>query len=102
MNMNFIFSVSARFKKERTTAIFMVTIISVIYPIRAHIHSNHNHLLDLGDAFASGVFLGAALFHLLPESIHYFQQMRPDLHYPMAELLAAGGFLLLLFLERLS
>ena len=78
--------------------------MAVFYPIRAKARANlhHNHFLDFGDAFASGVFLGAALFHMLPEASGSFRQLFPDVHYPMAGLLCAGGFILLLFLERLS
>lgn len=83
--------------------IFIVTLIAVFYPIRAKAHLHHDHhLLDFGDAFASGVFLGAALFHMLPEASHHFAQSIPNFHYPLAGLLCACGFLLLLFLERLS
>jgi zinc transporter 1/2/3 len=78
--------------------ILIVTLISVIIPFKAHRHPKHHHLLDLGDAFASGVFLGAALFHLLPEASHYFSDDR----FPAAGFLCAAGFILLLFLERLS
>lgn len=82
--------------------IFIVTLISVIYPIRARIYPSHNRILELGDAFASGIFLGAALFHMLPDAITDFAQWNPRSHYPFAESICAAGFLLLLFLERLS
>lgn len=82
--------------------IFSTTIVAVVYPIRIHARSAHNHLLDFCDAFASGVFLGAALFHLLPESNTLFTELLPNAHYPLAALCASLGFLLLLFLERLT
>ncbi|MHB1946900.1 MAG: ZIP family transporter [Gammaproteobacteria bacterium] len=82
--------------------IFAVTLIAIIYPIRAHARSAHNHFLDFGDAFASGVFLGAALFHMLPESAANFHELLPNIHYPLAALFCATGFLILLFLERLT
>lgn len=82
--------------------IFIVTVIAVVYPVRVHAHSAHNHFLDFGDAFASGVFLGAALFHMLPESAANFQALLPHVHYPLPALLCAAGFLILLFLERLT
>lgn len=82
--------------------IFIVSIIAVIYPIRARIYPSHNHFLELGDAFASGIFLGAALFHMLPDAILNFAEIMPNVHYPLAESLCAAGFLLLLFLERLA
>ncbi len=82
--------------------IFIVSIIAVIYPIRARIYPSHNHILELGDAFASGIFLGAGLFHMLPDAITNFTEIMPNTSYPIAELFCALGFVLLLFLERLS
>jgi zinc transporter 1/2/3 len=82
--------------------IFIVSLLAVIYPIRARIYPTHNRILELGDAFASGIFLGAALFHMLPDAIHNFAEIMPNMHYPLAESFCAGGFLLLLFLERLA
>lgn len=82
--------------------IFLTSIIAVIYPLRTRAHPSHHSTLELGDAFASGIFLGAALFHMLPEAIHGFEHTLTTFHYPIAELLCASGFLLLLFCERLS
>jgi zinc transporter 1/2/3 len=82
--------------------IFIVSLVAVIYPIRARVYPSHNRILELGDAFASGIFLGAALFHMLPDAIANFSEIMPTIHYPLAESFCAAGFLLLLFLERLS
>jgi zinc transporter 1/2/3 len=82
--------------------ILLVSLVSVIYPIRARVYPTHNHILELGDAFASGIFLGAGLFHMLPDAIASFSEIFPTIHYPLAESICAGGFLFLLFLERLS
>jgi zinc transporter ZupT len=82
--------------------LFITTVIAVAYPIKVRTHPKHHHFMDLGDAFASGIFLGAALFHMLPDAIAGFEQVLPNLHYPIAELFCACGFALLLLLERLS
>lgn len=57
---------------------------------------------QLGEALASGIFLGAAFFHMLPDSIRTFAEIYGSTSYPVPELVCVGGFLLLLFLERLS
>ena len=33
-----------------------------------HFSERHKHLLSIGDAFAGGVFLSAALLHMLPNA----------------------------------
>lgn len=82
--------------------IFITSVIAVIYPIKMRAHPEHHPILELGDAFASGIFLGAALFHMLPDAIGEFSNFFPAIHYPAAEYLCACGFLVLLFLERLA
>lgn len=81
--------------------IFITSLISVAYPIQMRAHPGHHPFLESADAFASGIFLGAALFHLLPDAISDFSLLG-NTGYPFAELFCALGFLLLLFLERLS
>lgn len=82
--------------------LFLITAMVIIYPIRLRAYPKHNRPLELADAFASGIFLGAGLFHMLPDAIKSFSLVFPDSPVPIAEFLCAGGFLLLLFLERLS
>jgi zinc transporter ZupT len=83
-------------------AIFITSLIAVIYPLKVRAHPTHHQMLELGDAFASGIFLGAALFHMLPDATRDFSQALGNLNYPLAQLFCASGFLLLLFFERLS
>lgn len=82
--------------------ILITSLVAVIYPIKMRAHPAHRPILELGDAFASGIFLGAALFHMLPDAISGFANALPDVHYPVAEFFCACGFLVLLFLERLA
>lgn len=82
--------------------ILITSLISVIYPIKVRARPEHRPSLEAADAFASGIFLGAALFHMLPDAISQFSTLLGDTHYPLAELFCAAGFLILLFLERLS
>lgn len=62
----------------------------------------HSERVELGDAFASGIFLGAALLHLLPDAQAAFLHQGALSHYPWPEFICALGFLFLLLLERLS
>jgi len=78
--------------------IFLTTVLAIIYPIKSRALPKHNYWLELADAFASGIFLGTALFHMLPDAIKDFSASP----YPIAELFCAAGFLILLFMERLS
>lgn len=80
----------------------MTSLVAVIYPIKVRARPQHHPLLELGDAFASGIFLGAALFHMLPDAIHGFASTLKETPYPVAEFLCACGFLVLLFLERIA
>lgn len=82
--------------------IFLATLLSIIYPIKQRKLPRHNTALELADALASGIFLGTALFHMLPDAIAGFSSLKNNLNYPVAELICALGFFLLLFLERLS
>jgi zinc transporter 1/2/3 len=82
--------------------IFITSVLTVAYPLKVRAYPTHHRLLELGDAFASGIFLGAALFHMLPDAITDFAAALRNTQYPLAEFFCASGFLLLLFFERLS
>ncbi len=82
--------------------IFLVSIISIIHPLKKKHAPKHSESAHLGDALASGIFLGAAFFHMLPDSIRLFNHLYPVMTYPLAEWISVMGFLFLLLLERLS
>jgi len=90
------------YKLTAASAILLTSLLAVIYPLKIRAKPAHHTLLELGDAFASGIFLGAALFHMLPEAITVFGSQLGHIHYPLAEAFCAAGFLVLLFLERLA
>ncbi|XP_038057061.1 zinc transporter ZIP1-like [Patiria miniata] len=57
------------------------------------------------NAFAGGVFMGIALIHLLPEArrllIDAFKMQNMMYHFNWAELIAACGFFLIVFVEQI-
>ena len=56
--------------------------------------------LSTGNAFAGGIFLGAGLLHMLPNSIENFGKLQLNIDYPFAALIAGIGFVFVLFLEK--
>lgn len=84
-----------------TLAILVVTLLAGWYPFKKRIASTHHHFdVPIGDTLATGVFLGAALLHMLPESSAEFRQM--GFHYPFAYLIVGIVFLSFLWMEHLG
>lgn len=82
--------------------IFIASIASILYPLRKKRVFHHADSLGLGEAIASGIFLGAAFFHMLPEAERTFNEIYGLNAYPIPQMVAVVSFLLMLFLERLS
>lgn len=82
--------------------IFLISIAIALYPIVKKKHTPRAESMELGEALASGIFLGAAFFHMLPDAVEIFEQIYGVVAYPIPEAICVLGFLLLLFLERLS
>lgn len=89
------------YKYVAATFIFATSLLAAAYPFFKKNKLGARQSLVLGEAFASGVFLGAALFHLLPESIFLFNQQYPTITYPIPEAICGLGILFFLWLEQL-
>ncbi len=57
-----------------------------------------SRFLSWGNALAAGVFLGAGLIHMLPEAVDAWNEL--EVAYPLAFLMAAAGFLVMLLFEH--
>ena len=90
------------YKAGAALFIFLTSMVISLYFLRRKQSMHLSETANVWEALASGIFLGAAFFHMLPESIRSFALVYPDVTYPIPELVAVGGFLLLLFLERIS
>lgn len=81
-------------------SIFLVILIAGWYPFKKRINEEHHHDLPVGETLATGVFLGAALLHMLPESNNLFNSM--GYHYPFAFIITGAVFLVFLWFEHLG
>src|SRR3989344_5295366 len=77
--------------------IFLITVISGFASARM---TKHKHILPTAHALANGIFIGVALFHLIPESAHSFKKHLLLESYFYAGLWTLVGLGLLLFLEK--
>lgn len=85
-------------KVVAATSIFLLTLAAGLLPLK--IAKDKAQFLYLGDVFASGVFISAALLHLLPEADNGFRHILSDNGYPLAQLICIATFVLLLIMER--
>lgn len=80
------------------TTIFFLTLITGFLPLK--IIKHNTAFLVLCDAFASGVFLSAALLHLLPDSVSTFNSIYGGT-YPLPYFICIATCVLLLIMERM-
>ncbi len=81
-------------------SIFFVIILAGFYPFKKRMLERGHLDFPGGETLATGVFLGAALLHMLPEANSLFTQI--GYHYPYAYLITGLTFLLFLWLEHLG
>lgn len=86
------------FKIICAIALFFAAIIAGVIPLL--VGDRHPRALCLFEAFAAGVFLGAALFHMLPAA-QLSLKAQNLASYPYAILFCVVGFLFLLLVERI-
>jgi zinc transporter 1/2/3 len=80
------------FKVMSAALIFLIAMIAALLPM--HIKHSHEGSRHLTDSVTNGIFLGAAIFHMLPEAQTGFDSLGLN-HYPYAILLFIAGFIML-------
>ena len=80
--------------------ILLSTALAAIYPFSRRIRSSKHSDFPVGEALASGIFLGAGLIHMLGDASGDFSRLGYE--YPVAFLLAGSVFLLLLWFEHIG
>lgn len=81
-------------------SILFVILLAGWYPFKKRLYQDAHFDFPLGETLATGVFLGAALLHMLPESHAMFAEM--GYHYPFAYIITGLIFLLFLWFEHLG
>lgn len=82
-------------------SIIAIALLAGLYPLRVAVGDDAERRLILGNALAGGIFLGAALLHMLPDSVEIFDTLdagEPLIPWPF--FLGGLGYLLILFLEK--
>ena len=81
-------------------SIFVVILLAGWYPFRKRIKEDQHIDFPIGETLATGVFLGAGLLHMLPESNSLFKSM--GYQYPFAFIVTGAVFLIFLWFEHLG
>lgn len=72
------------------------------FPLKTADFDSKQRFFSLGAAFSGGIFIGAGLIHMLPDAHEGFSASLKDLDYPLAFLVCALGFMLILLLDRVA
>ena len=87
-------------KLGAAVAIFLAGLVGGFFAIRLTQSKSREALTGLANTFAGGVFLGAALMHMLPDARAKFEELAIEAEYPLFALTAAAGFLFVLMLDK--
>ena len=82
-------------------AIFLAGLIGGLFAAQLTRSKSREAITGLANTFAGGVFLGAALMHMLPDAREKFEELAMETDYPIFAFAAAAGFLLVLMLNKM-
>lgn len=89
------------FKIIALALIFVVGMAGGMFALSARHDGSADFAFSMGSVFAGGIFLGAGLIHLLPDGIRALNFYFVDVEFPVGYLVAAVGFLAVLFIEEI-
>jgi len=89
-------------KLSAALIILLISLIAGLWPLIAKTTDKNKAMFAFGEAFASGVFLGAALLHMLPDAENGMRAAIGDIHFPIVNTLCLISFTLLLFIEKVA
>jgi len=82
--------------------ILLTALLGGLAALRTQQSRHAGRLFALGSLFGAGVFLGAGLIHVLPDSVDLFARLYPKLDYPVPFGIAALGLIAVLAVDRLG
>ncbi len=82
--------------------ILLTALLGGMAAVRTRQSRHADKWFALGSLFGAGVFLGAGLIHVLPDSVDLFARLYPKLDYPVPFGIAALGLIAVLAVDRLG
>ena len=82
--------------------ILLTALLGGLAALRTQQSRHADRLFVLGSLFGAGVFLGAGLIHVLPDSVDLFSRLYPKLDYPVPFGIVALGLIAVLAVDRLG
>ena len=80
--------------------ILLTVLLGGLAALRTRQSRHADRLFALGSLFGAGVFLGAGLIHVLPDSVDLFSRLYPNLDYPVPFGIVALGLIAVLAVGR--
>lgn len=88
------------FKIAAILIIATAGILGGLLTLRPSFDRAHPGNLNIGNAFAGGVFLGAGFLHMLPDGLDNFSSLNLAGDYPYGLLTVAIGFILIMMIDK--
>ncbi len=86
------------FKWLAAIIILLVSLVAGLGSLR--LVNKYRSFLRIGDAAADGIFIGAAVFHLLPNAVHQFNTLDVSSSFIIAALLLIISFIIFILLHH--